>query len=332
MLIRGNQVMKREILKELIPITDEEQRFLEGEKNIDRSLYMEGKSDVVNSKKLLKEGKLITVRPHTRFVHFPEHVHDYIEVIYMCVGSTTHIINGNTVKLEEGELLFLSRSAKQEILPAGGNDIAVNFIILPEFFDSALYMLGEEESPLRHFIIDCLRNESGDTAFLHFKVSDILPIQNLVENLIWTLINSIPNKRKINQHTMGLLFLQLLNYTERLSGGGKSDELLLQTLRYIEEHYSNGSLSQLSNALHYDFAWFSREIKRRCGKTYTELVQDKRLSQAAFFLRSTDLNVSDISARVGYSNISYFHRLFSRKYDLTPSEYRRKFLVSANGE
>ena len=52
----------------------------------------------------------------------------------MCQGTTTHILNGSRVVLEEGDLLFLNQNVEQEILPAGEQDIAVNFIVLPEFF------------------------------------------------------------------------------------------------------------------------------------------------------------------------------------------------------
>lgn len=55
----------------------------------------------------------------------------------MCQGTTTHILNGSKVILEAGDLLFLNQNAEQEILPAGEQDIAVNFIVLPEFFDTA---------------------------------------------------------------------------------------------------------------------------------------------------------------------------------------------------
>ncbi len=314
--------MNQEILRELIPVSDEEERFLNGDSEINRTLYMEDESNIINSKKLLSEGKLITVRLHTRFVHFPEHTHDYIEVIYMCNGSTTHIINGETVVLKEGDLLFLPQSSRQEILPAGGNDIAVNFIILPQFFDQSMQMLGNEESPLKSFIIDCLKNKTASTPYLHFEVADVLPVQNLLENLIWTLLNGSQNKRKINETTMGLLFLQLLNCTDKLSYSTKEDELILGTLRYVEEHYKSGSLSDLAEKMHYDFAWLSREIKRRTGKTYTELVQEKRLSQSAYLLKNTTMRVDDIAADVGYENISYFHRIFEKKFSLSPKKFR----------
>ena len=67
----------------------------------------------------------------------------------MCQGTTTHIVNGNQVVLEQGDLLFLNQNAVQEILPAGEYDIAVNFIVLPEFFNTAFSMIGAEENQLK---------------------------------------------------------------------------------------------------------------------------------------------------------------------------------------
>lgn len=336
-------MIREEILEYLRPITEEEQAALDGREEVDRSLYVkdaenliankEGKLDVINSEKLLENGRIITVRPHTRFVHFPEHQHDYIEVIYMCSGSTTHIINGTELKLQDGELLFLGQNATQEILPAGENDIAVNLIVLPQFFDTALQMMGEEESPLHRFIIDVLTGENA-TGYLYFQVSDILPVQNLMENLLYTLIHNSPNRRNINQTTMGLLFLQLLNYTDRLFYEDDSEEeAVVQVLRYIENHYNDGSLSECADLLHYDFYWLSREIKKQTGKNYTDLLQEKRMAQAAFLLKTTKMNVADIALSIGYENVSYFHRLFGKTYGLSPKKYRtaNQEVQGANG-
>ena len=309
------------VLKALSSITEEEKTLLEGSEDIDRSLYMEGSGDVISGRKLLQPTKLITVRPHTRFVHFPEHTHDYVEIVYMCQGSTTHMVNGTKVELMTGELLLLGQNALQEIMPAGEEDIAVNFIIRPEFFSATLSYLGDDETPLRRFILDCLCGEN-ETGFLHFKVADVLPVQNLVENLLWTLISDTPNKRGINQATMGLLFMQLLNHTDRLTVNNQEQENVLKVLRYVEEHYRDGSLTEIADVLHYDPAWLSREIKRRTGKNYTDLVQDKRLSQALWLLKNTTKKVDEIAIAVGYENISYFHRLFAKRYGMSPKKIR----------
>ncbi len=309
------------ILEKIRPITAEEQAILDG-KSIDMSLYMATAGDVIQREKMLQQGKLITLRPHTRFIDFPPHSHDYIEVVYVCTGTITHIINGKTVTLSAGELLFLSTDAVHEIKKAGEEDLAVNFIILPQFFDKALDMLGEEESPLKRFILDSLGSAPSGSIYLHFKVAELLPIQNLIENLLYTLVSDIPNKRRINQTTMGLLFLQLIGCTDRLSVEDQADELLIEVFRYIEEHYRTGSLGELAEQLHCDFYWLSREIKRCTGKNFKQLLQEKRLSQAAFLLKSTRLNVADISLAVGYENISYFHRIFAGRFGVSPFQYR----------
>ena len=316
--------MTEELLQELKKITPEEQKILSGTQEIEKSLYMSSEADVIDAKKLLEAGKMIQVRTHTRFVHFPKHTHNYIEVIYMCSGSTRHIVNGEEVILRQGELLFLNQKVTQEIYPAGENDIAVNFIILPEFFDYGLKMMETEENLLRDFIIDCLRGENGTNGYLHFKVADILPVQNLVENLIWTIMHRQPNKRSINQATMGLLFLQLMNCMDKLEtdeGSGRQ-KLIITVLSNIESHYRDGELSELAESLHYDVYWLSKEIKKRTGKTYTELLQAKRLGQAAYLLGTTSMSVMEVALAVGYDNISYFHRIFQKKYGCTPRAYR----------
>lgn len=314
-------MINREILKHLIPITDEEQAILDGRSTVDSSIYTENDDNIISAKKLLKDGKLITIRTHTRFIHFPEHTHDFVEAVYMCSGKTTHIINGKTIVLSEGELLFLGQNAKQEIFPASGNDIAVNFIILPQFFYKTLEMLGAEETPIKKFLLESLFKEENP-GYLHFKVSDILPVQNLIENLLWTLTGNTPNKRNINQTTMGLLFMQLLNHTDKLAYQSKEEAAILQIFKYIEENYKNGSLTEAAGLLHYDFYWLSHEIKNQTGKTYTELLQEKRLSQAAYLLKNTRIGVDDISKAVGYENKSYFHRLFAKHFGMSPKKYR----------
>ena len=319
-------MIRKEILGRLIPITEEERRLLSGE-DVDKSIYTNHGGSVIRQEKLLTEGRLITVRTHTRFAHFPEHTHDFIEAVYMCAGKTTHIINGKKIILREGELLFLGQNARQEILPANEGDIAVNFIIQPQFFDKTLEMLGAEETPIKNFLISSLFGEEN-RGYLHFKVAEILPVQNLVENLIWTLTSNTSNRRNINQTTMGLLFMQLLNHTDTLSYESREDKAIIDILRYIEENYKNGSLTDAARVLHYDFYWLSHEIREQTGKTYTDHLQEKRLSQATFLLRNTDLSVEDVAAAVGYENKSYFHRIFSAKYGTSPRKYRKMLSVT----
>lgn len=313
--------MNGEILRRLSVITPEERDILNGRREVDRGLYMDGSRDVISGDKLLESGKLITIRPHTRFIAFPEHTHDYVEMVYMCRGETRHTVNGNAIALREGELLMLGQNARQSIAAAGEGDVAVNFIVRPSFFTGTLPFLGEEETPLRRFILSCLAGET-EAGYLLFHVADVPPIQNLVENLLYTLMEDTPNVRGIHQLTMGLLLVQLLNHTETLEFETAEQNLIVTVLRYIEENYRDGSLTDIARRAHYDLAALSRLIKRRTGRGYTQLVQQKRLSQAAWLLRNTDRKVDDVARQVGYENVSYFHRLFAAAYGRSPKQYR----------
>lgn len=185
-------------------------------------------------------------------------------------------------------------------------------------------MIGEEDNLLRSFLMDCLSKGEQSASYLYFHVSHILPIQNLVENMVYTILHDQSNKRSSNQITMGLLLLQLLNQMDKVEVGGNEYEqkFAVTVLNYLESHYKNGTLAQLSEMMGYDIYWMSREIKKRTGKTYKELLQTKRMNQAAYLLMNTKIGVNHIIEAVGYDNTSYFFRKFKERYGMSPKEYR----------
>ncbi|MBO7600294.1 MAG: AraC family transcriptional regulator, partial [Lachnospiraceae bacterium] len=74
--------MRFELIERLRIVTEEEKKILNGSDTIDTGLYTKAlKEDFkIDCDMLLEKGKLIDIRPHTRFVHFPEHTHNYIEM------------------------------------------------------------------------------------------------------------------------------------------------------------------------------------------------------------------------------------------------------------
>ena len=86
--------MKQKLLDELMKVSEEEQKYLDGQGNIERQLYVNEKLEEIDRERLLRRGQLITVRPHSRFVDFPEHRHNYVEIMYVVQGSITHYIEG----------------------------------------------------------------------------------------------------------------------------------------------------------------------------------------------------------------------------------------------
>lgn len=316
--------MKKELLEHLRKITEEEKKILSGEKYVNRCLYTSGQDFIVDSKKMLEEGKLIAVRTHTRFIHFPLHRHNYVEVIYVCEGSLTNVINGKNVVINKGELLFLNQFTYHEILCAKEDDIAINFMILPEFFDVAYEMAGKNNI-LADFLVNVLRQNGECGEYLHFKVAEILQIQNLLENMIYSLVTGNGEQNRINQTTMGLIFLYLLDsvqYVEMRLSSQYENMITVTTLDYIEQQYKNATLTELCDRLHLPMPVLSKMIKKNTGYNFKELLQRKRLKKAVGLMCETDLSINDIIAAVGYENNSYFHRVFKERYHMTPRAFR----------
>ena len=67
----------------------------------------------------------------------------------------------------------------------------------------------------------------------------------------------------------------------------------------------------------------SKIVKNYSGKTFKDLLQEKRLSEAEKLILNTKIPVTEIIFAVGYENTNFFYKLFSQKYGCTPKEYRK---------
>ena len=317
--------MRQEILERLMEITPEEQAILDGKTEVSRELYSGlGKFEIDNAK-LVERGRYIAARPHTRFVDFPEHTHNYIEIMYVCQGTITHYVEGKVLVMEEGDILFLNQHARHGIRRAGREDIGINFIALPEFFDIPLSML-HEDNILADFLVNTLRTSQVSAEYLLFSPRDNRAIGNLMENIVVSLLEGREEEENINQITMGLIFLHLLNHVDtidRKSSQTWQELMVNSTLQYINKNYREASLGELAADFHQSASQLSKLIKKSTGYTFKELLQRRRFQRAVELLVDTSLPVSDIFSAVGYENSSYFYTRFHEKYGVSPREYRK---------
>ena len=269
--------MKRELLDQLKEISEEEKVIL-SENKINREIYSSGNEFSVESGKLLSIGKHIAVRTHTRFIEFPEHSHDYIEIMYVCSGEITHIINSNEITMSAGDILFMNRHVSHKIKKAGKNDIGINFIILPEFFDIPLMMLKKDKNTLlADFVVNIFRNSENTPRYLHFKTAENALIENLMENIISSLLNDT-GKENINRFTMGLVFLHIIENMDTISQDSllnENDLIAKSALDYINTYYKNASLNELAKNMRQSSSNICKIIKKATGYTFFDLLQKK---------------------------------------------------------
>ena len=317
--------MKEELLEKLRPITEEERKILEEKKEIQKDIYTATEEFTIDARKMLDKGRVIDFRTHSRFIPFPKHSHNFIEILYMCEGHTFHKIDSLTdIELKAGELLFLNQLSSHEISEGEAKDIGINFIILPQFFDQVLPLLPRNNE-LAEFVMQGLNKKGIGNNYLHYQVSEVLPVQNLVENMVWNLLHRPENHRRMNEMMMATLFMQLSLHTDKLAKYDTDiyqDVFAPEILKYIEEEYKDATLEELAGEMNVALSTASKIVKKSTGMTFKELLQRKRLMQAANLLEHTKLPITEIIERVGYDNTSYFHRIFRETYQMSPKEYR----------
>ncbi len=92
----------------------------------------------------------------------------------------------------------------------------------------------------------------------------------------------------------------------------------------IETHlFSQVTLEQLASLASLSLSSFKREFKKHFKETPAKYIRNRRLQKAKDLLVHSSLSISEISFQVGYEDSSYFSRLFSSSFMLSPSEFRK---------
>ncbi|MFP7313761.1 AraC family ligand binding domain-containing protein, partial [Bacillus safensis] len=107
--------MSYHLMNELLKITEEEEIILQDNREVKKDIYTNQPNFVIESEKFLNQDNMIMVRKHTRFVDFPKHKHNYIEINYVYNGELNQKVGNQKISLQQGELLFLNQHIEHEI-------------------------------------------------------------------------------------------------------------------------------------------------------------------------------------------------------------------------
>ena len=104
---------------------------------------------------------------------------------------------------------------------------------------------------------------------------------------------------------------------------GNSVDRVDRIKRFIERNYSNVSLESIASELSLSTRYVSRMFNGATGHNFRDYKLKVKLDTAMSLLRTTSFTVEEISDQLGYFNPESFMRIFKRKTNRTPSEYRK---------
>lgn len=323
--------MQQSIIERLSLVTDEEQYMLTGENAAtQKQIYAKSGRFIIERRHVsniaLGESTApISMRQHPRFKDFPLHSHDYVEIMYVCNGSITHLVNNQEVTLNKNDLILLGRYTRHSIKAAGEGDIGINLIVSADLFELLLNRLRQYSKRSAETFASLLSRDGAP--YCLFGAEENIPVCNLLENMVWSVICEGNKDGYILRQSFELLLVYLatmLDTNASRENNASYEELTKsKVLTYIQSSYSTATLTEAAEMLGLSAPYLSRWISKSFGVSFKELLMRERFGVVTELLRSTKMPIGEIITHVGYENNSYFHKEFRKRYGMTPNSYRR---------
>lgn len=97
-------------------------------------------------------------------------------------------------------------------------------------------------------------------------------------------------------------------------------------MRYLNNNFGkNITLAEAAELVSMSEVAFSRFFKQRTGKTFIDTLNEIRLGNASRMLIDTTYGINEVAFKCGFNNISNFNRIFKKKKDCTPKEFRQEY-------
>jgi AraC-like DNA-binding protein/mannose-6-phosphate isomerase-like protein (cupin superfamily) len=271
----------------------------------------------------------------------PLHYHDFYELTIVLSGELTLQIENETVTYRAGDCCICNKNIRHRELPRSNYEIVLfmlteNYIrdvldadlvydtdgncVTPDTFFQRLF----DDNRKNHFYdakeyIDFrLKKEYNDESFLR---------------IFNRMISIITEFKAGKTYAMKALFCRFIEHLEQsdlyepavhVSKLSAEETLLYQITVILDSCDGVIRREELSDRLGYHPDYLNRVVKNTTGKTLTEYSRRFTLHAIAKKLRTTDTTIGDLCEEYGYTNRSFFNRIFEAQYKMPPSEYRKK--------
>ena len=269
------------------------------------------------------------------------HRHEYFQIQISLQGDTEQNVAGTMRPFRRGYLSFILPYRVHLIPhPEGSRYVIIN--MAQQFLRPGLDVdpLDLEDVPLSRApeLAPFLFQEYADFYFDDTAFAE-------VETLLEKLAAENAHRRFGSVEIIRGLMLQLLGMTcrkfeadlLRLSAGqaqqGSRRASLQRAVRYIREHLAGEvTLADAAAAAFLSPNYLAHLLKKETGKTFTDLVTERRLEFAQEQLAHSSQRIASIAHASGFVDEAYFARRFRQRFGVTPKAYRDSVCARISGE
>lgn len=259
------------------------------------------------------------------FSHVPLHWHDEMEIIYIKKGTGVitidlkqYVVNAGTIALiipgqlhsieqyEQEKMEYENIMFHPDILISKKTDVCSNDYFGPLLTGNvSVPSLYTPQSPYYKEISICI--DANDEICKTYPESYQLFIKSQLFMLFYILFSKCCLKEAPKKDIKSLEKMKLI-------------------LKYIENHYKDKiTIEDVANEAGISQSHLMKYFKNTMGTSFIGYLNEYRLTMASRLLVSSDSSILDIAAEVGFDNLSYFNRIFKKRFSMTPSAYRRNY-------
>lgn len=254
------------------------------------------------------------------FTDISIHWHEEIEITYVVKGSIEHQLNGKRVTLEAGDAIFIN-ARQLHLIESGPQECELYCLIFHPMILSASHFIAQK------YVSPIIENEKLDYFFLKESSLSQKPI---LDRMIQ--IYQLKDSMNYELMAMPILYEMWLKLYSILPKPQKNERYINEDLHkvqkmlsFIQKEYAKElELTDICKAGAVGKTKGTRIFKQYLNMTPVDYLINYRLEIASRMLIETEQSVLDIAMMTGFSDSSYFARVFRQRIEMTPIQYREQ--------
>lgn len=250
------------------------------------------------------------------------HRHEYFYFNYVFSGwqDMLSLKYDHRVTLLRGDIYAGQPFAGHAAVPSDGNVLILSVLIRPEVLFQFFLPSLSQSADMVNFLMNPV-TDSFSQEVIHFNAIEDAQIRKLMELMVTEYAEDKTDVQNVLKPLALAFLLQISRYYQPAKKIKKYNNIAVEIIRYISGHIADASLQGIADEFGYHPNYVPSLLKKETGKTFSQILLEQRMDRALALLQSTTLPIDRISAMLGYSNPSNFHKAFKEYYHKSPREY-----------
>lgn len=246
----------------------------------------------------------LTVKRNNYELNFPEHIHKYIEIIYVYTGFQRLKIENTEYTITAGNAAVIFPDTIHSYTGSDKNKPEVLILMAdPKLFGKLFGDLNKYRPESSLISAKLIHNE------LRYALNAIRPEQKQDIRFSWTCV-------------IMSYILDILNLNRRAAE--PVEDITYKIIKYIEENFTEEiTRKTLARQFNVSECYISRIFTQKLHMNLCNYIGLIRAEYAATLIRTTNETFTAISSLAGFGSLRTFNRIFRAAYGMTPKEYKQ---------